>query len=370
MKNKQTVFLVCTGLGHINRGFESFSRECFDELKQSDDFGLYLLKGGGRTQNNEIAVWNLARNGKGNKILRKLTGKDAYYLEQLSFFLGMLPTLFGKRPSLIYYSDFLLGTFLWNLRQRLRLNYRLLFSNGAPNGPPFTRTDHIHQLLPVYLNQAIVEGTQSEIQTVLPYAISVNKEKVMKEILEIHQLREELQLPLGKKIIISVGAINSFHKRMDYLVSEFSLLDKSKYYLVLLGQIDADSSSILNIASETLDSATYRITQVSQLEVNKYLVASDYFVLASLNEGLPRVLPEALCAGLLPIVHDYVITRETLKEYGVYLDLTLPGKLAEGINEVDKRNVGKTELVGFGWAHFSWQQLGSQYQAMIKKNLG
>jgi 1,2-diacylglycerol 3-alpha-glucosyltransferase len=369
MNTRPVVFLACTGLGHISRGFESFSRECFEELKQSDDFDLYLLKGAGLKKDNEVVVWNLPRNGIINRAFQKLTGKDSYYLEQLSFFLGMLPVLFRKKPSLIYYSDFLLGTFLWNLRKRLGLNYRLLFSNGAPNGPPFVRTDHIHQLLPFYLNQAIAHGTNPEIQTLLPYAINVIKGRALDEARNTDQWRKELQLPLQKKIIISVGAINSFHKRMDYLVQEFSRLDQEKFYLVLLGQIDNKSIPVINIANEILKPGTYRIVQVNHADVVKYLLASDYFVLASLQEGLPRVLPEALCAGLLPIVHDYAITYETLKEYGVYLDLTLSGKLAAGIKEVSKRNVSKEELIEFGWAQFSWQQLNGSYRAMILKNI-
>ena len=50
------VFLVCTGVGHINRGYESFAVECFEQLKISTKFELFLLKGAGKPQNHEIKI--------------------------------------------------------------------------------------------------------------------------------------------------------------------------------------------------------------------------------------------------------------------------------------------------------------------------
>ncbi len=43
-QQKPKVFLVCTGVGHINRGYESFSVECFEQLKVSDKFELFFIK--------------------------------------------------------------------------------------------------------------------------------------------------------------------------------------------------------------------------------------------------------------------------------------------------------------------------------------
>ena len=31
------VFLICSGLGRVNRGFESFTQECFDALSQAPE---------------------------------------------------------------------------------------------------------------------------------------------------------------------------------------------------------------------------------------------------------------------------------------------------------------------------------------------
>ncbi|MGC8751872.1 glycosyltransferase [Hydrotalea sp.] len=362
---KPIVFLVCTGVGHVRRGYESFTEECFAALKDSQHFQLYLLKGGGVKEKQCFRVPCIQRNSFLGKKLSKVFRTEAYAIEQFSFWLAMWPLLFWYRPKVIYYSDFKLGTWLWQLRRFIKFRYQLLFSNGAPNGPPFTRMDHVQQLLPLYVEQACLAGTAIERQTLLPYAITIQEEKI-KAILENKiGVREQLGLPLDKKIIISVGALNKYHKRMDYVVREFYKLKRSDFFLVLLGQFDAESNEIIKLADELLPGNNFIIKQVNSKQVLEYLCVADYFILASLSEGLPRVLPEALSAGLLPIVHDYPVTRQTLGDYGLYLNLQNEGQLKEAILQINDKKVQPIVLLQYAISHYSWSTLKSQYEQMI-----
>ena len=369
LNNNQNVFLICTGLGNVNRGYESFTRESFEALNSSAQFELYLLKGGGKRNNKEIIIPNLPRKSRFAVALGRLIGKDSYFIEQLTFCICLLPLLFKKRPSLIYYSDFNLGTFLWQLRRILRFKYKLLFSNGAPNGPPFTRTDHIQQLLPLYIEQACAGGTPNNKQTLLPYAINIDRQVNLGILSQRNSLKKKYTLPENKKIVISVGNINSSHKRMDYVVSEFAALNTNDFFLLILGQVDKETPIIENKAKELLTVDSYRFLQVAKEEVLLFMAVSDYFILASLQEGQPRVIIEALSMGLLPIVHDYKVTRETLGAFAVYNDLSKDHTLLQAIDEVEKRNISKVELIEYAWKRFSWQQLAPAYEEMIKKNL-
>jgi 1,2-diacylglycerol 3-alpha-glucosyltransferase len=369
LKQKPVVLLACTGLGRINRGYESFTRECFEELKKSKHFELFLVKGGGQKSESEIVVKNMHRKGKLARFISKIITKDVYFIEQFTFFIGLIPILIRKKPALIYFSDFVLGTFLWQLRRFLGFKYKLLFSNGAPNGPPFTRTDHVQQLLPSYIEQACKAGTPINKQTLLPYAIAMDKSVNLSISSQYELLRKKFSLPLKKKIIISVGAINSSHKRMDYVISEFARLNHNDYFLLILGQFDHETSNIEKHAKELLSPDTYRLMQVAKENVAFYLGLSDYFILASLNEGQPRVIIEALSMGLLPIVNDYNVTRETLGDYAIYSELSKPGNLLNAIKKVDERNISKCELIEYAWKCFSWQQRIMEYEAMIIKNL-
>ena len=365
MANKPIVFLACTGLGRINRGYESFARECYETLKDTNDFSLYLIKGGGDKKQNEIVLPNLPRKNKFTIWLGKLVRKDSYIVEQATFCISLLPIIIKKKPVVIYYSDFILGTYLWHLRRIFKFKYKLLFSNGAPNLPPYKTEDHVQQLLPVYVTKALAYGTAAEKLTLLPYGVNIDLQKSLDRTSESISFKKKFDLPLNKKIIISVGIINTTHKRMDYVVNEFAKLDQNEYFLLLLGQTDEESDAIKKLAAEKLQKESYSIKQVTSEEVIDYMAASEYFILASLNEGLPRVLPEALSNGLLPIVHDYPVTRQTLGEFGVFKNLTVAGALSEAIKEVDAKGFVKKDIITYSWKNYSWENLKPGYRKMI-----
>lgn len=358
------VFLVCTGLGHINRGFESFTRECFDALKNNDEFDLYLVKGGGKKDGKEIVIPNFPRRKRAAKWLGKIFKLETYTIEQMSFCLGMLPLIIKKKPSVIYYSDFELGTYLWHLRKYFRFKYKLLFSNGAPNGPPFKTEDHVQQLLPVYLESAIANGAPREMQTLLPYGFDINVTDRINILSKKNKIREQLGLGLDQKIILSVGAINKCHKRMHYIIDEMAKLDK-EYFLIILGQFEAETAEIIEQASTKIP-GRFIIKNVSYEKVKQYYVASDHFVLASLNEGFGRVLIEAMSYGLPCIVHDYINAKEVLGKFGTYINMEKSDALAKQLDE-NHEHKDHSVLIESAYNLYSWDVLKNQYQKMILK---
>lgn len=369
LQNKKSVFFICSGLGNVNRGYESFTRECFDVLKKCTSFNTVLLKGGGTTRDNEIVIANIPRANRLAVILSKISGLSGYTIEQLTFFLALMPRLLLYKPRLIFYSDFLLGTYLWHLRRLTGLKYKLLFSNGAPNGPPFTRMDHVQMLLPLYLRKAQEAGVSSSMMSLLPYGIDITPNRHPISIKEKNALRKKIQIPTDKKVILSVGAIDVSHKRMDYVIREFmSLHDFESYYLVLLGAKTVESSLVYELVNDNkLNNVLIR--EVSSIDVGLYFAAADYFILASLNEGLPRVLPEALSYGLLPIVHDYDVTRETLLEYGIFVDMQVHGSLQEAIQMVDSSFIEGKDCIRFAYENYSWDILANRYISMLNSLL-
>lgn len=364
-KMKPNVFIVCTGVGHINRGYESFTAECFNNLRTAERFELFLLKGGGASVQNEIKIACIKRNSQLAAFLSKISGKDKYWIEQLTFLIGMLPAIIRYKPRVIYYSDFILGTLLFHLRRLVKFKYKLLFANGAPNGPPFKTEDHVQQVLMTYMNQAVDAGASPAMQTFLPYGFNITNTPRTLGDAEKSRLRQQLDLPVGKKIIISVGAINSGHKRMDYVVREFSMLDTNEYFLVLLGQIDYQSTVVIDLAGKVLKPDSYIIKQVNVPDVEKYLSVADYFILASLAEGFGRVFIEAQQWGLLPIAHDYDVAREVLQSYAVYADLKTPGVLQGLIDKVNLAQLGKADIWRYAYNNYSWDILANRYQQMI-----
>ncbi len=358
------VFLVCTGLGHINRGYESFTRECFDALKDAKEFKLYLIKGGGKSINNEITLPNLPRIKKTANFLAKCFSTEAYTIEQFTFCLSLLPLILFKKPAVIYYSDFKLGTYLWHIRKLLNLRYKLLFSNGAPNGPPFKTEDHVQQLSPVYLEQAIKQGASAEMQTLLPYGFDINIEERLTSLNKKNIIRERLGFSNTQKIILSIGAVNMHHKRMDYIINETAKLG-SNYYLIILGQFEVETEQLMSLAKNKL-SGRCTIANVSFNQVKDYYIAADIFVLASLNEGFGRVLIEALSYGLPCIVHDYINARQVLGIHGVYLNMQKENELAQYL-DIENPQLNHLNLIQDVYKYYSWDSLKDHYIEMIEK---
>ncbi|WP_299291087.1 glycosyltransferase family 4 protein [uncultured Mucilaginibacter sp.] len=358
------IFLVCTGLGHINRGYESFAHECYDALRDTKDFKLYLIKGGGKSTGNEIVLQNLPRRNKSTQFIAKVLSSDPYKIEQVTFCISLLPLIFKKKPAVIYYSDFWLGTYLWHLRRLLKFKYKLLFSNGAPNGPPFKTEDHVQQLLPVYLEQAIKQGAPASMQTLLPYGFNIDKEERLNDLAKKENIRKQLGFSSDQKIILSVGTINKHHKRMDYLINEIAKLGKD-YFLIILGQFEAETAELIDLASAKLPER-HLITSVTYEKVKDYYIAADYFVLASLNEGFGRVLIEALSYGLPCIVHDYINAKQVLSENGTYLDMQKEDVLAQYLRNTHPK-IDPKYLIQAAYNCYSWDVLKDSYIKMIKQ---
>jgi 1,2-diacylglycerol 3-alpha-glucosyltransferase len=363
-KNKRNVFLVCSGAGRINRGYESFAIECFAALKDNSEFTLYFIKGGGKGKLKEIVLPNLHRKSKLAIRLGKLLNQEPYLVEQFTFCISLLPLILLKKPVVIYYSDFILGTYLWHLRRIFKFRYRLLFSNGAPNLPPYKTEDHVQQLLQIYLDEAVRRGESPLKQTLLPYGFNINIAERIVNLEKKKSIRERFNIPCSSTIILSVGAVNKCQKRMDYVIEEFATLPED-HFLVILGQYDAETPEVIALAERKIP-GRFHIANVTFEEVKNFYIAADYFILASLQEGFGRVLIEALSHGLHCIVNDNINARQVLKEYGKYIDMTKKGSLVR-LFEENNFAYNKEELISEVYNLSSWDKLKDKYLEMISK---
>ncbi len=384
------VFMPCSGLGHIRRGFESFTQECFEAISQEDCLDVTLFKGGGTSLDKEISLWNFPRKSwmalqlgrivgmvtrKGEEP-GKVIGKEkreenlAYFIEQLTFCLSFLPFVIIEQPDVIYFSDVNLGSILWYWRNLTKQRYKLLFCNGGPLPPPFPRWDYVHQVAPIHLNLALSAGEPLEKQSLVPPGVSMSPQLHLLPISERNALRGRLGLPEERPLLLCVAAINKSHKRMDYVIREVASLPEPRPYLLLVGQQDFESPEILQLGNKLLGSEHFKIRTVAQNEVANYYKIADAFVLGSLTEGLPRVLLEAISYGLPCLVHDYEIARFVVGEKGYLGNFELTGSLASLIPQAlaEGYNVSQRHLrYRSAYDRFSWEKLCPAYVAMIQR---
>jgi glycosyltransferase involved in cell wall biosynthesis len=363
------VLFCCTGVGVLNRGIESFFREAFDALSAVPGLETRLLKGGGAPSEPERVVRCIPRTSTLAAIVGKAVRRNAYVAEQWSSFLPVVRQIRRFRPEVVFYSDANLGFLLWRFRRWIGVPYRLLFSNGGPCTPPFVRVDFVHQVNPVYLEQALGAGEPADRHIMVPYGLRVGPppDGVDRDLRRA--LRRRLGLPVDRPVVLSVGWISRAHKRMHYVVEEVARLPAPRPFLMLLGAMDRSSDEIIRLAHERLGPGGFAARSVPYREVPQYYAAADCFVLASLSEGFGRVFLEALAHGLPVIAHEHPVMRYVLGEHGILVDLSVAGALAGHLRQVLLRPADVAAMRQ-RWdsvrRRFDWEILAPRYRRMFE----
>jgi hypothetical protein len=206
--------MPCTGVGVINRGYETFTVECFNQFKKVPEFDVKLIKGGGESKKDEIVIPYLPKESKLAAFIGKIRRRLPVWAQDNSFALAMIPTLLREKPDVIYYFEVFLGNALWEIRKILGLKYKLVFINGAPLNPPLNKYDIVQQVLPYYYEKSLKYGLSENKMFLLPHGINIEQRNETKELNVITSLRNKYGIPCDRKVLICVGAINKYHKRI------------------------------------------------------------------------------------------------------------------------------------------------------------
>ena len=367
------VLLACSGLEHAYRGFESFARECFDILKDDPRLELELVKASGPRGDLEHTVASLKRDGWTARALGRISGRPGLHVEQLAFAFSLQPTILRHKPQVIYFSEWYTGVGLHLLRRMNRQNYALVLSNGSMASEGFEWFDRVHQHTAPALDYVLARGADPRKHILLPVAFRMPPALEAPTAEERRALRTKLGLPRDRNVVISVAALNGHHKRLDYLITELARLPEPRPYLLLVGQPEPETDGLRRLAHELLGEDGHSIRSVPSSEVPPLLRASDVFVLASLAEGLPRALVEAMGQGLLCLAHDYPVAHYALGGHRRLADFTQPGALASLLSanaEGDHDAAGTRERHRFVYERFSWDALRPQYVDLLHGAVG
>jgi glycosyltransferase involved in cell wall biosynthesis len=231
--------------------------------------------------------------------------------------------------------------------------------------------DHIQQVAPPHYNEALAAGEPPNKHSLVPYGIRVPDGDPDTDLAAVETVRRSLGLPLDRKIVLSVGAINSHHKRMDYTIREVAALPANRRpYLVMLGAFEDETRQMLALADELLGREHHAIRSVPYSEVTDYYLAADAFVLSSLKEGFGRVYLEALIHGLPTIGHDDPVISYVLGDAGIKADLARPGGLTgllTGVLSTSRDPAAAAARRASVGARFAWERLAPQYAAMFRR---
>ncbi|HEX8054569.1 MAG TPA: glycosyltransferase [Thermoleophilaceae bacterium] len=363
------VLLICSGLDHAHRGFESFARECFDALRDDPALDMKLVKGSGAAGDRERSVPTLTRDSAPVRALARLSGRQAFRFEHVAFAFSVMPVLLRERPDVVFLSEWHTGKVLAPLRDAAGRSFALVLSNGTMALEGFGHLDRVQELSPAALEEILARGADPERHVMLPLGFWIDPQVEPVTDDDRRAARERLGLPLDRRILLSSAALNRHHKRLDYLIEEVaSLPEADRPYVLMAGQVEEETEGLRALARERLGPDGHDMRTVPQRQVPELLRSADEFVLASLGEGLPRALIEALAAGLPCLTHDYGVTRYALGEHGHFADFSRPGGLAGLIAGAgfDGSPDAQRARHRYAYEKYSWEGLRPRYVELFR----
>lgn len=312
---------------------------------------------------------SLTRGAAPARALGRLFKREPFRFEQLAFALSLQPVLLARRPDVVYFSEWHTGVGLAWSRRVNRLTFRMVLCNGTMMSENFGHLEHVQQLTPAALDTVLERGADPKRQSMLPLGFALSPKLSLPSGAEREALRERLGLPRRRRIVFSSAALNRHHKRLDYLIEEVSRVpDERRPFVLLAGQPEAETPGVRALAEELLGPGNYSMRTVPQAEVADLCRASDDFILASLGEGLPRALIEAMGYGLSCLTHDYAVTRFALGKHGRFADFSRQGGLAGLLlQDGDVDGEGPHARHRFSYDNFSWDSLRPRYVEMLQK---
>lgn len=363
------VLVASSGLGIARRGFERAARSWFDALRTRDELEVNLVKAGGPASDPEYRAPTLSRDLLISQAVGRRLGRHSFWLEQVVFAATMQPFLLRLRPEVVMLNEWALARGLAIARRWTGRSFRLLLCNGAAGGPPYPDgVDHVQQPTPDIYERALAAGMRADAQTLLPYALEIPAEFDPPADSERNLLRRRLGLPLERRIVLSVGALNIWQKRMDYLIRELGLLGAERPFLVMLGAHEEETPTVLALAREHLGEEGFAAPDVPSEEVFDYYRAADIFALASGYEPFGLVFVEALAHGLPVIAQDAPVMRYVIGDHGYLGHFVRPGALAElvgGLSAGDAPAISGMERHRHVYERFSWDKLAGRYVEML-----
>jgi 1,2-diacylglycerol 3-alpha-glucosyltransferase len=359
------VFIPCSGLGRVARGFETFTREVSDALRGDPRLEVRVFAGGATADRDDTVLPSLARSSRAAMTIGALVRRSPYFVEQGSFFTALLPHLILGRPDLVYFADLNIGNACWHWRRLSGQRYRLLFYNGGATTRPFTRADMVQQLVSVYRDDAIARGESPERNVVLPHGVAIPPALFAPA---RGPLRESLGLPVDRQVVLAVGTLDQRTKNIPYLLRELASLPAPRPLLVLLGAATPETPAILTLATELLGADGFQWHSVAHTEMPRWYAAADAFVMASLREGFGLAYVEALAHGLPVLAHDYAVARELLGDDGCYGDFQQSGVLTALLQRVLDRGTDdftRHARHRHAFDRFSWERLRERYAELL-----
>jgi len=326
------IALLCSGLGNIHRGHEIFARDLFNLLQ--NDVDITLFKGGGESLPREVVVEHIPRNSEhldGMKLAVSPKWENAakeeerMRIEGETFAYASLKFLLEGDFDIVHCLEKEVCNVLYNHRHIFRRTPKILWSNGGA----LPKTSQPHCDFVQEHTEYNLQNSNLEKAFMIPHGVDMEC---------FHpgiqtDFRKRHGIPDGAFVVISVGTICYWHKRMDYVIREVASVPDA--WLIIVGQECSDSAAIKALGNELMGSRIV-FTTLPHDELVEAYAAADVFTLGSLFETFGIVYIEAMAMGLPVICTNHPNQKAIVKE-GIFVDMMQTGALASALINRDQK---------------------------------
>jgi glycosyltransferase involved in cell wall biosynthesis len=216
------------------------------------------------------------------------------------------------------------------------------YAGGGLSPQSCAQFDYVQALAPYYVERAEKAGVDTRTWFMIPNFVNCALFQPGDE----RDLKAQLGIPPGAFVVLSVGAIQSYYKRMDWLVYEFrEFAEKSgSAHLVLVGSREKDTARIEALARSLLGNRVTVLTDIPHNQLPSIFRMADVFVLCSTSEVFGIAFIEAMATGLAVIGHCAPVTKWILGEGGITVDMTKRGELRAALECVESDSTLRKSL--------------------------
>ena len=360
---KMKIAVACSGLGHVARGVESWAADLGGALADRGE-DVTLFKGGGEAEasfERVIPCWQRAEPRTErlyNRFLRRGFWRiglgSPYGVEQTTFLLGLIPRLRRESFDILHVQDPYIALVVQRARWLGYVRTRTIYGNTTNEPLEFLRKiTYLQHVTPHHFETAREAGVWKPAWTMIPNFIDT----------ELFQpgrcdaLRAELGIPADALVVLSAAAIKRHHKRVDYLLEEFSRLLRAHpdlpAWLVVAGGREPETDEMIQIGRELLGDRVRFLVQFPRVRMPKLYRTADLFVLSSLREMFGVVLLESSASGLPCLANDEPVLRWVVGAGGEPIDMSQPGELARAIYPY-LRDASRRQKVAHSLANTAW----------------
>jgi len=272
----------------------------------------------------------------------KLNWNHRQIIQQATFVASFIP--FMNNFDIIHTADLYLALVLQRLKQRGILAAELIYCDGSCFDLTKLRVFRfVQETAPQYVSDAAGLGIDTSGWYVIPNFVDTELFSPGSG----DHLRSQLGIPNDAFVILSVGALDSNYKRMDWLVREVALIPervRKNMVLLLVGSREDGTASLLRLGTDLLGHSFRAMVDVDRSLLPAVYRCADAFALASINERFGLVFLEAMASGLPILHHDFPVTNWIVGDGGVRVNMASRGLLAKTIMHLmncDSREMGK-----------------------------